>query len=83
MVQKQKVYEIMIGPMARPFKRLLEVTKVTESVRAVVLISSAISLSDFEAGDDFPCEDKDYKSQFFLLSTLQAFTLGLLANMLY
>jgi len=83
LVQKQRVYEGMIGPMARPFKKLLEVAKGTESVKAVVLISSAISLSDFEAGDDFPCEDKDYNSQFFLLSTLQAFTLGLLANMLY
>jgi hypothetical protein len=62
--------------MARSFNRLLAVAKDTESVKAVVLISSAISLSDFEAGNDFPCQDKDYNSQFFLPSTL-------LANMLY
>jgi hypothetical protein len=69
--------------MARSFNRLLAVAKDTESVKAVVLISSAITLSDFEAGNDFPCQDKDYNSQFFLLSTLQIFALELLANILY
>jgi hypothetical protein len=61
----------MINPMVTPFKRLLQVANDTESVKAVVLISSAISISDFKAGGDFPCEDKDYNSQLFLLSTVK------------
>jgi hypothetical protein len=68
MVQKQTVYERMINPWVLQFNRLLKVAKDTETVKVVVLISSAISLLDFKAGDDFPCEDKDYNSQFFLLS---------------
>jgi hypothetical protein len=58
--------------MARSFERLMAIGEDTESVKAMVLISSAITLSDFEAGHDFLCQDKDYNSQFFLLSTLLA-----------
>jgi hypothetical protein len=46
--------------------QLLNIANETESVKAIVLISSAVTILDFEGVNDFACEDKDYNRQSLL-----------------